>query len=133
MDKTIKVVAALLAVVMVVGIAVLVSGIPLTRKDTGVSATDTIYFFYGEECPACHYVMPFVINMTKKYPEANIQILEVWHNQTNQQLYQQANAAAGVTRLGVPEVIIGKTVLTGGVEIPDKFEGLIQDYNKKKA
>ena len=132
MDKTIKIVAAILAVVVIASIAIVFSGMP-AEKDSGVSATDTIYFFYGAECPACHYVMPFVINMTKKYPEANIQLLEIWHNETNQQLYQEANAAAGITPSGVPEVIVGKTVLSGGVQIPDKFESLIQDYIKKKA
>ncbi|MCK9631519.1 MAG: hypothetical protein M0R30_07730 [Methanoregula sp.] len=137
MDKTIKIVAVFLAVVAVISIAVLISGIPVKAdpgvQESGIVATDSIYFFYGEECPACHYVMPFVINMTEKYPGANIQIREVWHNQTNQQLYQQINSALGVARTAVPEVVIGSTVLTGGVEIPEKFEALIQASLKKKA
>lgn len=131
MDRTIKIVAAVLAVVVIASIAVLLSGVPVSQKDNGT--TGTIFFFYGEECIHCHAVMPFVINMTEKYPGADIRILEVWHNETNQQLYQKANAAAGVTQYGVPEVVIGKTVLIGEVEIPNKFEGLIQEYLKKKV
>jgi hypothetical protein len=137
MDKTIKIVAAVLAVVVVASIAVLLTGTPATAdagtNERGILATDTIYFFYGEECTHCHKIMPFIENMTRKYPDAGIQVLEVWHNQTNNQLYQQANAAAGVTSSGVPEIVVGKTVLIGEVEIPEKFEGLIQDYLKKKA
>ncbi|MDD1690103.1 MAG: hypothetical protein LUQ66_05535 [Methanoregula sp.] len=132
MDKTIKIVVAILAVVVVACLAVLVSGTP-SHADSGIPATDTIYFFYGEECSHCHKIMPFIINMTEKYPEADIQVLEVWHNQSNSKLFQQANAALGRSQYGVPEVIIGKTVLTGELEIPAKFEGLIQDYLKKKA
>ena len=75
--------------------------------------------------------MPFIENMTKKYPEANIQILEVWHNKTNEQLYIHANAAAGLTAYGVPEVVVGNTALIGAKEIPDKFESLIRDALKK--
>ena len=132
MDKTIKIVAAFLAVVVVASIAVLFTGIPL-KADSGIAATDTIYFFYGEECAHCHKIMPFVVNMTEKYPEADIQILEVWHDQTNYNLYQQVNAALGRSQPGVPEVVIGKTVLVGEVEIPAKLEGLILDNLKKKA
>jgi thiol-disulfide isomerase/thioredoxin len=136
MDKTIKIVLAVLAIVVVAGIAVLAHGtsaaVPKASGPVpGVSANDTIYFFYGEECSHCHKIMPFIINMTKKYPDANIRILEVWHNQTNQQIFQQANAAAGITTSGVPEVIAGTVVLTGEVEIPEKFESLIQEYQKK--
>jgi len=133
MDKIIRIVAVILAVVVIASIALLVSGIPASQKDTRDSAGDSIYFFYGEECAHCHTVMPFIINMTKKYPAADIQILEVWHNASNQQLYTRANAAVGVTVSGVPEVIIGKTVLSGEVEIPEKFEALVQEYLKKKS
>ena len=77
--------------------------------------------------------MPFMDNITQKYPDANIQFLEVWHNQTNQEIYTQANAAAGIsTPPGVPEVVIGKTVLVGERDIPDRLEALVQDYLKKK-
>jgi len=135
MDKIIKIVIAVLAIIVVASMAFLFTGTMATldagSRDSGTAAT--IYFFYGEECPHCHNIMPFVENMTRKYPGANIQILEVWHNQTNQQIYQQANAAAGIKRFGVPEVVSGKTVLSGELEIPQKFEGLIQEYLKKKA
>ena len=132
MDKIIKIVIAVLAVVIVASMALLFTGTMATLdKESGTPST--IYFFYGEECPHCHTIMPFVKNMTRKYPEADIRILEVWHNQTNQKIYQEANRAAGVKRFGVPEVVSGKTVLSGELEIPAKLEGLIQEHLKKKA
>jgi ABC-type glycerol-3-phosphate transport system substrate-binding protein len=129
MDKTIKIVAAILAVVVVASMAVLFSGTP-AQKET---APTTLYFFYGEECPHCHNVMPFINNMTKKYPDVDIRLLEIWHNETNQQIYQQAFIDAGATPAGVPAVVFGKSVLIGEREIPAKLEGLIQDYLKKKS
>lgn len=136
MDKTITIAITVLVLIIIAGIAVVFSGIPVQQdtllKTGGGAPTDTIYFFYGTECPHCHDVMPFIENMTQKYPEANIQVLEVWHNETNERLYIQANAAAGVTAYGVPEVVVGKTALIGANEIPAKFEGLIQNYLDKK-
>jgi hypothetical protein len=130
MDKTIKIVGAVLAVVVVASIGILFFGTPAPKEAV---TTDTIYFFYGEECPHCHKIMPFINNLTAKYPEANIQVLEVWHNQTNARIYTKANAAAGRSSTpGVPEAIIGKTVLIGEIEIPDRFEALIQESLKKK-
>lgn len=131
MDKTVKIIAAVLAVVVVVGIAILYMG-SQGSVSSGTKTTDPIYFFYGEECPHCHNVMPYIINMTRKYPDADIRVLEVWHNQTNQQIWVQATTAAGLSQYGVPEVISGTTVLIGEVEIPQKLEGLIQDSLKKK-
>ena len=133
MDKTMKIVAAALVVIAVACIAILYIGLPATTSTTGVKTTEPIYFFYGEECPHCHNIMPFITNMTQKYPDADIRILEVWHNQTNQQIWGQANAENGVSQFGVPEVISGKTVLIGEIEIPQKLESLIQDHLKKKA
>ena len=132
MDKIIKIVIATLAVVLVAGMALLFTG-AMTPPADGSGDVTTIYFFYGEECPHCHNIMPFVRNMTQKYPDADIRILEVWHNQTNHRIYQEANIAAGVKYAGVPEVVSGKTVLSGELQIPAKLEGLIQDSLKKKA
>jgi hypothetical protein len=75
--------------------------------------------------------MPLVTNLTKKYPGAGIRILEVWHNQTNAQIWKAANAAAGEDTYGIPEVIYGTTALVGEKEIPEKPETLIQDSLKK--
>lgn len=131
MDRTIKIVAAILVVVVVASLAVVFSGTP--AQENTFPADTTLYFFYGEECPHCHNIMPFINNMTKKYPDVNIRILEIWHNETNQQLYQQVFADANVTPGGVPSVVFGKSVLIGERDIPAKLEGLIQNYLKKKS
>ena len=127
MDKIIKVAAGLFAVVVIAGLAVYFMG-----AQQQSSAPQVIYYFWGDGCPHCAHIEPFIENLTKKYPDADIQVLEVWKNQTNQAIYAQANAAAGVTNYGVPEVIYGKTVLMGEDQIPAKMEALVLDYLKKK-
>jgi hypothetical protein len=46
-------------------------------------------------------------------------------------LSAKLNARLGVTDPGVPEVIVGTTVLVGDRDIPAKLESLIQDQLKK--
>jgi thiol-disulfide isomerase/thioredoxin len=128
MDKIIKISAGLFAVIVIASLAVFLAG----PHQAPPATPAIIYYFYGEECPHCHNIKPFMDNITQKYPEANIQVLEVWHNQTNQQIYTRANAAAGRSPPGVPEIVLGKTVLVGEKDIPDKREALVQDYLKKK-
>jgi|WetSurMetagenome_2_1015567.scaffolds.fasta_scaffold400096_2 thiol-disulfide isomerase/thioredoxin len=133
MDKTIKIVAALLVIVVLgCAFAFITSSMrtapsPLPVTSSGV----TVYFFYGEECPHCHNVMPFIQSLQQKYPDVNFQILETWHNETNNNLSVSLNQNLGVRSPGVPEVIIGNVTLVGDKEIPDKLESVILDQKKK--
>jgi len=138
MDKIIKFFIAVFAIVAVVCIGfVLIHGTTVeTPASSSVTSADenTIFFFYGEECPHCKIVEPFIDNLTIKYPGADIRKLEVWHNQTNAQIYYQLNKLAGYsTSPGVPEVIVGKAVLVGQVDIPAKLESYVQAIEKKKV
>lgn len=46
-----------------------------------------LYFFYGEECPHCHTVMPFVDKLIEE--GVVIQKLETWHNAANASLFKE--------------------------------------------
>jgi thiol-disulfide isomerase/thioredoxin len=100
-----------------------------------VSGKVTVLFFYGEECPHCHNVMPFIQNLSKKYPDADFRILETWHNETNQGLYQVMNKQSGIQSAGVPEVIVigNTTPLVGDRAIPAELEGVILEQLKKRS
>ena len=140
MDKIIKVFIAVFAIIAVATVLVFVAhgsteaAAPAASSTPAIAADDSVvYFFYGEECPHCKNVEPFIDNITKKYPDVEIKRLEVWHNQTNEQIYSAMNAAAGVSSApGVPEVIVGKVVLVGEKNIPAKLESLVQAIEKKK-
>jgi thiol-disulfide isomerase/thioredoxin len=130
MDNTLKIVAGVVIAVLAVGVIFFV--IPQQpAAGTSVQSNVTVYFFYGEECPHCHTVMPFVESLKKKYPEVDIRILETWHNETNQALSLAIHQKLGIKSAGVPEVIVGNVVLTGSVDIPARLESVIIDELKK--
>ena len=107
---------------------------PSAAKDTSVEGNVTVYFFYGEECPHCHNVIPFIQNISKKYPDVDFRILETWHNETNQALSLSLHKKLGIQSAGVPEVIVvgNNTPLVGDRAIPEQLEGVILEQIKKK-
>jgi thiol-disulfide isomerase/thioredoxin len=116
MDKTIKITLAVLFVVILGG--AIFFGIPLIKPaKVSDSGKVTVLFFYGEECPHCHNVMPFIQNLSDKYPEVDFQMLETWHNETNQALSNSLNEKLGIQNPGVPEVIVGNVTLIGDKDI----------------
>jgi len=122
MNRLIKIIAILFIIVSFVCVFLLI--LPQAEKTPDPSTT-TVYFFYGEECSHCHTIMPFIMSLKQKYPDVDLQVLETWHNQTNQELYVSLNRGLGLKNIGVPEVIIGTIVLVGDREISDKLESVI--------
>ena len=92
----------------------------------------TVYFFYGEECPHCHNVIPFIQNLSKKYPNVDFLMLETWHNETNNVLFNSLNQRLAIQNSGVPEVIVigNNTPLVGDRDIPAYLEGVILEQLK---
>ena len=140
MDNTLKFVAGVF-IAIVVACAVFFWLIPQqsvqtpsVAKDTSVEGNVTVYFFYGEECPHCHNVIPFIQNISKKYPDVDFRILETWHNETNQALSLSLHKKLGIQSAGVPEVIVvgNNTPLIGDRAIPEQLEGVILEQIKKK-
>ena len=138
MDRPLKLTAAFVVVVIIGCAALFSTGI--LGGSAGVKGADatlssqnlTVFFFYGEECPHCHTVMPLVINLSKKYPEVEFRFLEIWHDQKNYAIFSGMNDELNITSASVPEVIVGTVILRGEREIPDRLEAAIQDQLKKK-
>lgn len=130
MDKIIKIAVGLFMIVALACAIFFV--IPYQGEKTPVSGNVTVYLFYGEECPHCHAIMPFVQSLRTKYPDVNFQILEIWHNTENQALSDSLNKKLGKKGVGVPEVIIGNVVLVGEKDIPAQLEAaIIAELNKR--
>jgi cytochrome c biogenesis protein CcdA/glutaredoxin len=138
MDKTTKTAGIALAAILIIVTAFLVvpglsaslmpaASVPATPQGAG---TLTVYFIYGEECPHCHEVKPFVESLREKYPDVDFQILEIWHNPSNYELSTTLHRNLGVESSGVPEVIVGDVVLVGSRDIPQKLEQTILDQKK---
>jgi len=125
MDSVIKIIGTLTAIIFI-ACAVFFIMIPGTSPSS--ESVRVTYFFYGEECDHCHDVMPFIINMSRKYPEANITILEIWDNESNQETVADVHVKLNKKFVGVPEVVIGDVVLLGTQDIEKNMEQEIQ-YN----
>ena len=136
MDKLIKIIVTLFVVIAAASVAYIVyvtPSVPAATPSSANASDNIVYYFYGQGCPHCAAIEPFMENMTQKYPDVDIRKLEVWYNTTNEQIYEQVNAAAGVSSpSGVPEIVIGKVVLVGQQDIPDKLEGYLQAIEKKR-
>jgi uncharacterized membrane protein/thiol-disulfide isomerase/thioredoxin len=85
--------------------------------------------FFSPSCAHCHEVMENVLPpLVEKYP-GKLDIVGIDVSQPlGSQLYQNAIAAYNVpdSRLGVPTMIVGSTVLVGTNEIQETFPKLIQ-------
>jgi thiol-disulfide isomerase/thioredoxin len=137
MDNTLKIVAGVFVAILVACVVFLLVipqpsiETPSAAADTSVQGNITVYFFYGEECPHCHNVMPFIQNLSKKYSDVDFRILETWHNETNQALSLSLHQQLGIPNPGVPEIIIGNVSLVGDRDIPARLESVILDELKK--
>jgi thiol-disulfide isomerase/thioredoxin len=137
MDNTLKIVAGVFIAILVACVVFFLVipqpslEISSASADTSVQGNVTVYFFYGEECPHCHNVMPFIQNLSKKYPNVDFPILETWHNETNQELSLSLHKKLGIPSAGVPEIIIGNVSLVGDRDIPARLESVILDELKK--
>ena len=130
MDKIIKIA---IGIFMVVALAcAIIFVIPSQSEKIPVPGNVTVYLFYGEECPHCHTIMPFVQSLRTKYPDVDFQILEIWHNAGNQALSDSLNKKLGKKGVGVPEVSIGNNVLIGEKDIPAQLEAAIIAELKKR-
>lgn len=95
----------------------------------GISApsdgTLCIYYFYGNGCPHCARIKPFLEEMAIKYPRVQIKTFEVYFNSSNQEMYRDFLARYEVKTDGVPAVFIGSKALVGEDTIRDNLENEI--------
>jgi thiol-disulfide isomerase/thioredoxin len=63
-----------------------------------------LYFFYGEECPHCHTILPLVDKLIEE--GIDIEKLETWHNKENAKIFEEKDKG---TCGGVPFFYNDKT------------------------
>ncbi len=106
----------------------LLLGLPGARVAYGATPVAYAVLFYSPSCPHCHYVLDEVLPpLQARYAEQlQVQIIDVTMPEGDA-LYRAAIEAFAITndRLGVPTLIIDRTVLVGSQEIPDQLPGLI--------
>ena len=103
-----KIVKSLL--VFVVGLLMLVPVVKVhAEKDPA-----KIYIFYGEGCGYCKGAMEYFDSLQDEYGYMfDLQKLEVWNDQENQNILQKVAAAFDEDVGGVPYIVIGEKTFAG--------------------
>jgi cytochrome c biogenesis protein CcdA/thiol-disulfide isomerase/thioredoxin len=91
------------------------------------SNSTCVYFFYGDGCPHCAKVEPFINGIEAKYPNVEFHRLEIYNNRPNLVLFNKFLYAYAVPQSasGIPTVFIRNTYLAGDGPITDNLENEI--------
>ena len=72
-----------------------------------------IYFFWGDGCPHCAEMEPFLIRLMQKHPEIEVRAYEVWYIEANRDYLFQMGQKFGFEPRGVPTTFIGQKYWSG--------------------
>ncbi|MBN1258195.1 hypothetical protein JXA05_00345, partial [Candidatus Peregrinibacteria bacterium] len=83
-----------------------------------------VYFFYGDGCPHCSKVKPFIEEMGNRYPLTSFYQYEVYHNPVNANRLTQMFEAYNIplNRRGVPVAFLNGTYFLGDTPILQNLE-----------
>jgi cytochrome c biogenesis protein CcdA len=87
-----------------------------------VGTTVCIYHFYGNGCPHCARIQPFIDEMAAKYPQIQVKSFEIYFNSSNQDLYRDFVARYEVKSAGIPAIFISDKAFIGENVIRDNLE-----------
>lgn len=104
------------------------------RKFNSKVGDVTVYFFYGQGCPHCARVEPFISEMEGVYG-LDVRRFEVYGNRSNMMVLQDYFERYGVpaSETGIPVVFTSESYLVGDVNILDGFERLIWGSSKDSS
>ena len=90
-----------------------------------------VYFFYGDGCPHCARVEPFIEQLEQKYPQLEVHSFEVYKNQSNAQLLMSFFDSYNVStnQRGVPIIFISNSYIVGDKPIFDNLEAKIKELS----
>jgi cytochrome c biogenesis protein CcdA len=92
-----------------------------TAQSVEPEKKNCVFYFYGKDCLACAETSPFIDEIVKKYP-VNLQKYEIWHNETNRELFFKFCDVYCVSEKLVPMVFIGDKFLVGVESVKSNLE-----------
>jgi len=95
---------------------------PQLPSTVQTSVPVTAFYFYGDGCSHCEKLKPLITDLQTRYPELNLNRLEINNNAQNRLLQQEMSRKFGIANPGIPLIFIGNSALVGETEIRDKFE-----------
>ncbi|MGB9175742.1 MAG: hypothetical protein WCB46_03280 [Methanoregula sp.] len=113
----------------------LLNATPSPTLPVDKNTTLTAFYFYGNGCIHCEKVKPLIADIQARYPELQIEVLEVNDNRQNFDTFLTMNREYKVDSndWGIPTVFIGKNALVGEIEIKDHFEEYILTEKQRIA
>jgi len=110
MEKREIIAVAALAIMMALAAGCSKSPVNPPQKSNG--STVLVYLFWGDGCPLCAAEEQFLLEIGPKY-NLDVRKYEVWHNQSNMEIFRKMAAAYGVSANGVPMTFIGESYFVG--------------------
>ncbi|MBR5662871.1 MAG: hypothetical protein IKX00_04375 [Bacilli bacterium] len=104
-------------------------------KSNEVSFNETIYLFYGKECPHCEGLIKYLNQLLKdeKYKDVKLEKYEVWYSEENSNKMDEVGKVLHTSASGVPFFIIGTNSIIGyDTPMNEEFKTLIDFYYGKK-
>jgi parallel beta-helix repeat protein len=86
-----------------------------------------VYYFYGEGCPHCAKVGPFLAEMEQKYP-LRLHKFDIYNNRDYLSLFDEYSIRHGLSLegRGVPTVFVSDAYFVGDTPILDGFEEVVK-------
>jgi cytochrome c biogenesis protein CcdA len=134
MQRWIGILCGLLLFIALIGSAVAEECVtpvscPVTASVNGTEAADIcIYYFYGQSCPHCAQIKPFIDQMIATYPRIRLYSYEIYFNSSNQEMFHDFINRYEISTEGVPALFIGDRALVGENAIRDNLEESIQYF-----
>jgi thiol-disulfide isomerase/thioredoxin len=76
-------------------------------QESDESVKLNIYYFWGDGCPYCMALMPFLEELPERYPGVAVQFYEVWNVKENRAIFFSMADKFGFEPGGVPATFIG--------------------------
>ena len=104
-------------------------------KSTKANNKETIYLFYGKECPHCEGLIKYLNKLLKdeKYKDVVLEKYEVWNSEENSKKMNEVGKVLDINATSIPLFIVGTNVVFGYTESMDEqFKNIIDFYNGKE-
>ena len=89
------------------GLALLLFIVAALLAPRSEAAEASIYFFWGAGCPHCAEAEPFLRDLARRHPGAQLHSFEVWYDDGNARLFARMAEAHGFAAEAVPTIVIG--------------------------
>ena len=110
---------------------IFLASLPFIRVQAASTDKVVVYFFWGDGCPHCAAAKPFLEELSQRYPQMEVRMYEVWHDEDNLALFDKMATAHGFKAASVPTTFVGSQYWEGyndtiSAQIETAVEGCLE-------